>query len=54
MRFRRFVVYVYSLATARYEYMDEVYFTKDCDLSYVRNSLVNHDGYPTSIKVYEV
>lgn len=54
MRFRKFIVYAYSLETYRYEYMDEVYFTKDFDPSQVRSSLVNHDNYPNDIKVYEV
>lgn len=32
-------------------YWDTVYFTQDCDADYVRNSLVNHDGYPCDVIV---
>jgi hypothetical protein len=31
--------------------MDQVYYTKDCSKDYVRSSLVNHDGYPSSIVI---
>lgn len=28
-----------------------VYFTPDCDLEYVKKSLINHDGYDSQIEV---
>lgn len=31
--------------------IDTVYFNNDCDSSYVRASLINHDGYPSDIIV---
>jgi hypothetical protein len=31
--------------------IDTVFYTKDCDLWYVRNTLINHDGYPVDIIV---
>lgn len=31
--------------------IDVVYFTPDCDASYVTKSLIEHDGYPISIYV---
>lgn len=31
--------------------IDRVWFTKNCDLQYVRDSLINHDGYPVDIVV---
>lgn len=31
--------------------IDSVYYTKDCDAEYVRNSLINHDGYNSNIKI---
>lgn len=31
--------------------IDTVFYTKDCDLHYVRQSLINHDGYPVDIIV---
>jgi len=31
--------------------IDEVYFTSDCDKSYVRESLIQHDGYHPAIMV---
>lgn len=30
---------------------DEVFFTPDCSKEYVRESLINHDGYPSDIVV---
>lgn len=45
MRFRKFIVML------RNEVIDEVYFTIECDAEYVRNSLINHDGYSNQIKV---
>ena len=32
-------------------HIDTVFYTSDCDAEYVRDSLVNHDGYPNSITV---
>ncbi len=32
-------------------YLDSVPFVESCDEWYVLNSLVNHDGYPSGIKV---
>jgi hypothetical protein len=31
--------------------IDTVFYTKDCDLHYVRQTLINHDGYPVDIIV---
>lgn len=31
--------------------IDTVFYTEDCDLHYVRSTLINHDGYPTDIRV---
>jgi hypothetical protein len=28
-----------------------VFYDKNCDKDYVRNSLINHDGYDSAIKV---
>ena len=33
--------------------IDTVYFTVDCDVDYVRRSLIDHDGYPSDIHVQE-
>lgn len=30
---------------------DQVFFDKTCDEEYVRTSLINHDGYPSTIRV---
>ena len=30
---------------------DTVFFNKDCDKDYVRDSLINHDNYPTNIVI---
>lgn len=32
-------------------HVDTVFFTPDCDANYVYNSLVEHDGYPSDIRV---
>lgn len=32
--------------------IDTVFFNKGCDADYVRRSLIDHDGYPSDIKVY--
>ncbi len=31
--------------------IDTVFFTADCSIKYVRDSLINHDGYPSDIIV---
>lgn len=31
--------------------IDCVYYTADCDAGYVRNSLINHDGYDARIVI---
>jgi len=31
--------------------IDTVFYTKDCDAEYVRDSLINHDGYHPEIVV---
>ena len=53
MRQQKWLIYDYSMKTYRMELVDEVYFMPDCDAHYVRMSLINHDGYNTSIKVYK-
>lgn len=42
---------VYDLIedTGRYEWIDTVFYDASCDRQYVRNGLVNHDGYNSSI-----
>lgn len=30
-------------------WIDTVFFQPSCDEQYVRDSLINHDGYPSSI-----
>ena len=47
----KWLVYLYSMKSYRFECIDEVFYTKDCDAKYVRMSLINHDGYSHSIKV---
>lgn len=32
--------------------IDTVFFDKDCDEWYVKNSLINHDGYPSGILIF--
>lgn len=32
-------------------YVTTVFYTKECDAEYVRNSLIDHDGYPNNIEV---
>lgn len=43
-------VYV-PTSNAKLKHIDTVFFNKDCDLDYVRTSLINHDGYPYNIIV---
>ena len=31
--------------------IDTVFYTPDCDMEYVRTTLINHDGYPFGIVV---
>ena len=31
--------------------MDQVWYSKDCDAEYVLYSLINHGGYPRTIKI---
>ena len=31
--------------------IDTVFFTRDCDVEYIRKSLINHDGYNDAIVV---
>jgi hypothetical protein len=40
---------------ARVDYIliDTVFFDDDCDRDYVKRSLINHDDYPTNIKVFQ-
>lgn len=33
------------------DYIDTVFFDKDCNSQYVRRSLIDHDGYDSDIKV---
>ena len=32
--------------------IDTVFFSPECDAEYVRNSLIEHDGYPAGIMVF--
>jgi hypothetical protein len=32
-------------------YVDTVFFSSDCDMAHVLDSLINHDGYDVNIKV---
>jgi hypothetical protein len=34
------------------EEIDTVFFNDGCDADYVKESLVNHDGYPSNIEVF--
>lgn len=43
---------VYRCVDGHYRLYDSVFFTEDCDPEYVRDSLVNHDGYPADIRVF--
>ena len=49
----KWLVYDYSMKSHRYELIDEVYYDKSCDAHYVRTTLVTHDGYNSSIRVYK-
>ena len=31
-----------------------IYFDKDCSAEYVRNALIDNDGYPENTKVYKI
>jgi hypothetical protein len=33
------------------DYIDTVYFTDDCDENYIKNTLIDHDGYPSNIEL---
>ena len=33
--------------------IDTVFYTNDCDAEYVRNSLIEHDGYDCRIKIQQ-
>jgi hypothetical protein len=33
-------------------WVNSVWYTKDCDKWWVKNGLVNHDGYPSNIRVF--
>lgn len=33
--------------------IDEVYYLPCCDAEYVRTGLINHDGYPSGIRVFK-
>lgn len=35
----------------RYDKIDTVFFNPDCDGDYVRDSLINHDGYHPDIVI---
>jgi hypothetical protein len=35
-------------------YIDTVYFTKDCDEQYIKDTLINHDGYPANIVLQDI
>lgn len=51
----RFDVYSpFGQSGRRYRLADTVYFTSDCDAEYVRNSLIDHDGYDPDIRVIRV
>ena len=32
--------------------IDSVWYDKNCNKWYVKHTLINHDGYPSNIKVY--
>jgi hypothetical protein len=31
--------------------IETVFFTKDCDIEYVKSSLVDHDGFSSEIRI---
>lgn len=47
MKQRKFNVYLNG------KLINKVYFDCSCDCEYVKSSLINHDGYPSNIKVIE-
>ena len=42
---------VYTVRGDRHKCIDTVFYSKDCDGECVRDSLINHDGYPSDIVV---
>ena len=36
------------------EYVDTVFYNKDCDRDYVLDGLINHDGYDANITIRRV
>ena len=40
-----------GMSGGRLYYVDTVFYTKDCDAEYVRKTLIEHDGYASSIIV---
>ncbi len=48
---RRFIVYRYSEESGYLTEYDIVFYTADCTAKYVRDTLINHDGYPSDIVV---
>ena len=41
----------WNVYTVRGQLIDQVFFNKDCDAQYVRDSLIGHDMYPSNIIV---
>ena len=35
-------------------YIDTVYFAEDCDEKYIKDTLINHDGYPANIVLQNI
>lgn len=49
-RFIRWDVYV-PRTDNQLRWIDAVFFTVDCDKQYVKQSLINHDNYPSTIVI---
>ena len=43
----------WGVSNFNYVLLDIVYFDGDCDYSYVKNTLINHDGFPSDILLRE-
>lgn len=42
-----------GMVGGRMYYVDTVFFTDDCDAGHVRKCLIEHDGFPPTIKVFQ-
>jgi hypothetical protein len=42
-----------GMSNGRLYYVDTVFYTSDCDAEYVRKSLIEHEGFPSTIEVFK-